>query len=233
MRYINLADNKGRFAEVLFAGFPKKANISIVDKQGNEVENLRVLKNTAHNSYESLLNSFKSPDKLFEALVNTDPEIDLLYTGRFIKNSSKIYIDNQLKPLTKVLKKERIFKPDGSLVEEREQKEISANINVENPIRPVKLLPKKEVFQKLILSKKYQIKHNNGLTFDFLFEIAKELHEKDSILWIGAGVKGTEPLVFQEDGKSYRAFLEGRIEGKSYILILHLSNLELKSIKID
>ena len=49
---------------------------------------------------------------------------------------------------------------------------------------------------------------------------------------IGAGVKGNEPLVFQDGGKSYRAFLEGRVKDKSYILLLHLSNLELKGISI-
>ena len=46
---------------------------------------------------------------------------------------------------------------------------------------------------------------------------------------IGAGEKGIEPLVFQNGGKAYRAFLEGRVNDKGYVLIMHLSNLELKS----
>jgi hypothetical protein len=68
------------------------------------------------------------------------------------------------------------------------------------------------------------------LTFDFLFEIAKELHEKDAIIMLAGGVKSNEPLVFQDGGKTYRAFLEGRIKDQSYILLVHLSNLELKGI---
>jgi hypothetical protein len=48
---------------------------------------------------------------------------------------------------------------------------------------------------------------------------------------LGGGVKGNEPLVFQDGGKSYRAFLEGRVKDNSYLLLLHLSNLELKGVK--
>ena len=70
----------------------------------------------------------------------------------------------------------------------------------------------------------------NGLTFDFLFELAKELHEKDSMMLVGTGEKGIGPLVFQDGGKTYRAFMEGRIKDNKYILLLHLSNLELKSV---
>lgn len=38
------------------------------------------------------------------------------------------------------------------------------------------------------------------------------LHDKDSIMMLGAGAKGNEPLVFQDGGKSYRAFF--RRKGK-------------------
>jgi len=80
------------------------------------------------------------------------------------------------------------------------------------------------------LQKKYQLHHINGLTYDFLFEIAKDLHETNSLVMLGGGAKGNEPLVFQDGGKSYRAFLEGRVKDNSYCLIVHLSNLELKGV---
>jgi len=35
----------------------------------------------------------------------------------------------------------------------------------------------------------------------------------------------------KDEGKTYRAFLEGRIKEKSYILLLHLTNLELKAVE--
>ena len=113
----------------------------------------------------------------------------------------------------------------------RTPKETIANILAEYPIKPAgKLLPKKEVYNRFVFSKKYQLTHVNGLTFDFLYEMAKDLQDKDAMMMLAGGVKGNEPLVFQDGGKTYRAFLEGRVKDKSYILLIHLSNLELKGI---
>ena len=49
-----------------------------------------------------------------------------------------------------------------------------------------------------------------------------------SMMLLGGGKKGNEPLMFRRGGLSYRGFLEGRVDGESYALILHLSNMELK-----
>ncbi len=46
---------------------------------------------------------------------------------------------------------------------------------------------------------------------------------------IGTGKKGVQPLIFQAGGLPYRVFLEGRINGETYTLIMHLTNLELKA----
>jgi len=73
-----------------------------------------------------------------------------------------------------------------------------------------------------------QVQHVDGLTFDFLFAMAKELDEADEMVLVGAGPAGKKPLVFQTNGSAYRGFLEGRIKGASYKLLLHLSNMELK-----
>ncbi len=81
-----------------------------------------------------------------------------------------------------------------------------------------------------VFSKKYQIKHINGLTYDFLFEMARQLDEKRSVMLIGGGPKGVAPLVLANGGTFYRAFLEGRVEGEKYCLIIHLTNLELKAL---
>jgi len=71
----------------------------------------------------------------------------------------------------------------------------------------------------------------NGLTYDFLFAMAKELHEANSLLLLGAGKDGKQPLIFRRGSIPYRAFLEGRVDGERYTLILHLSNMELKPRK--
>jgi hypothetical protein len=68
----------------------------------------------------------------------------------------------------------------------------------------------------------------DGLTFDYLFEMAKELEASQSVMLVGTGEKGTAPFVFQANGRSYRGFLEGKTKDRSYQLILHLSDMELK-----
>jgi hypothetical protein len=91
-----------------------------------------------------------------------------------------------------------------------------------------RLMPIDRVLKSFALGQKLQLRHINGLTFDFLFEIAKNLQEKQRMLFVGTGEKGASPLIFQRNGSPYRGFLEGRVDGDGFLLVLHLSNLELK-----
>ena len=77
----------------------------------------------------------------------------------------------------------------------------------------------------------YQVQHVNGLTYDFLFDMAKKLADADAMMLVGGGQKGIEPLVMANGGTPYRAILEGRVDGDKYALILRLTNMELKSIE--
>ncbi|MFN6039792.1 MAG: hypothetical protein ACK452_15075 [Bacteroidota bacterium] len=229
-RYIHIADSKSRDAEIIFTNKTKKSTVKLVTDKGKDVHTLRVLKGTSKNSFEGLMKQYSNPESIADAMLSGDPEIDLQMTGRFVKSTTRVYIDKNLKPVTRITKKEIVHAPDGSIKEERIPKELMANILGEFPLKPGKLFPKKDIYNKLVFAKKYQLHHINGLTFDFLFDIAKELHEKEAMVMIGGGAKGNEPLVFQDGGKSYRAFLEGRVKDQSYILLIHLSNLELKGL---
>lgn len=229
-RYINLADTKGRNAEIVFSSKSKKPLVKLITTTGGEVHTLRVLKGAAENAFEGLTKSFGDAEAVAQAIIKDDPDINLELIGRFIKGTTRVYVDANLKPATRVNKKEIVHAPDGSIKEERDVKETVANILAENPVKGGKLFPRKDFYNKLVFAKKYQLSHVNGLTFDFLYEIAKDLHEKDSLMMLGAGAKGNEPLVFQDGGKTYRAFLEGRVKDGKYLLLLHLSNLELKGI---
>ena len=92
-----------------------------------------------------------------------------------------------------------------------------------------KLMKKTEVYNKFVFASKRQIMHVNGLTYDFLYGMAKELEDSQSLMLLGAGPKGNQPLVLTRGGQQYRGFLEGRTDGDKYCLILHLSNMELKA----
>ena len=230
-RQINLADNKGRNAEVILKSFTKKPLVKTVTPKGEATQTVRVLKSVAQNSYENLLKANEGDEAVAQLLITADPEFDNVMTGLFVEQTSKVYVDSDLKPVFRIQKEEAVYLPDGTLKEERTPKESIANILAEHPIKPAgKLLPKKEVYNKFVFLKKYQLTHINGLTFDFLYEMAKDLQEKDSMIMLAGGAKGNEPLVFQDGGKTYRAFLEGRVKDKSYILLIHLSNLEFKGI---
>ena len=89
-------------------------------------------------------------------------------------------------------------------------------------------MPKSKVAVRFAFKRTIQLKHVDGLTYDYLFDMAKELEDEDVMVLVGAGPKGKEPLIFQANGMPYRGFLEGRIDGKKYKLLLHLSNMELK-----
>lgn len=230
-RRINLSDSKGRNAEVVFNSIQKQPLVKTVTAEGKPTQTVRVLKATVENSYESLLKQLGNDESIAQTLISADPELNINLAGMLINETSKVYINSDLKPVFKIHKTEAVYLPDGSLKEERTPKETIANILSDFPVKPVgKYLPKQEVYNKFVFSKKYQISHVNGLTFDFLYEMAKDLHDRQALLMLAGGEKSNEPLVFQDGGKTYRAFMEGRIKDKTYLLLMHLSNLELKGI---
>jgi hypothetical protein len=231
MRTIRIADSKSRDTYVSFGKAPARSTIKFVLADGTSTVNTKILKSPLHTHYESLLKHYGSDEELTEAMITGDPEIDVTTIGMPIENGQRILIDSAHNPLHLASARQIIYLPDGSVKEERELTEHAANIQGEFPVKWTgKFIPKSEAYNKFIFTRKYQLTHNDGLSYDFLFGMSKELHEKNALMLLGAGQKGNEPLIFQENGKPYRAFLEGRIDGDGYLLLMHLSNLELKPI---
>ena len=113
------------------------------------------------------------------------------------------------------------------------EKKLPQNLNAEFPIRwSGKYIKKEEAIKKFVFTNKKQLVHVNGLTYDFLYDMAKELDKKKSLLLIRGGEKGNEPLVMNRGGRPYNAFLEGCVKKDSYLLIMHMSNMELKKPKV-
>jgi len=59
--------------------------------------------------------------------------------------------------------------------------------------------------------------------------MAKELHDKNQMVLLGAGEKGTDPLILQNNGTPYRGFLDGYVKENQYKLYIRLSNQEIKT----
>jgi hypothetical protein len=169
-------------------------------------------------------------DKVAEKLIQSDADVDVENFGRFLKQSSRVFVDPDGKVVRKIKQFEILRNPDGTERERRPRKVAQPNTATELPLKwSGKLMAKSEVYNRFVFSAKQQIVHVNGLTYDFLFGIAKELEEKNSLMLIGGGPKGASPLVFTRNGQQYRGFLEGRTQGDKYLLVLHLSNMELKA----
>jgi len=231
MRSINIANEKKRDARVSFEGHRYQSDISYVLDDGTPRKTVKVLKTTLKESLSSLQNQFGDMTDIADAIIASDPEVDPEVTGMTLDNTKKLYVSQDNKIIYGVDLFEVNRTPDGTEKDRKFYESQLANVNTEIPIRCTgKRIPKDKAIKMFVFSRKYQMKHVNGLTYDFLFDIAKSLHDDNALMLIGGGPKGNEPLVLYRGGTPYRAFLEGRVKGDKYCLILHLTQLELKEV---
>ena len=229
---INISNPKGRDAVVALEGVIPKRSVRYVDEKGKPVTTRKLLKTDVTHDLPELLKKKKKIEKIADALIKDDPEIDLEQFGMYLADTSRVYV-TKAGIVHLVEEFEVIMNPDGTVRDRRPRKKLPQNLNSEYPIRWTgKYIKKEEAVKKFVFTNKKQLVHVNGLTYDFLYDMAKELDKKKSLLLIRGGEKGNEPLVMNRGGKPYNAFLEGRVKKDSYLLILHLSNMELKKPKV-
>jgi hypothetical protein len=230
MPEISISNSQGRDAQVVAQSVRIPVKVRWVDDSNRQVSSARLLKGTIDRDFEALLEQAGSPDKVADALIAGDPEIDLESAGSFLRETSRVYFNTDRKTVFSVAQMEIVRNPDGTEKTRRPKKMQTPNVGPGQPIQwSGKFLHKKDVFNKFVMAGKLQLQHINGLTYDFLFNIAKELEKKESLLLVGAGPKSNQPLVLRRGSVPYRGFLEGRTKGDEYALILHLSNMELKA----
>lgn len=230
MAGINISNSKGRDAAVAAQAVVRPIKVRLLDAQGRQAQSARVMKGDMAHDLAALEAKAGGRENVAKALVDGDPEIDLEKFGSFLKDTSRVYVDPDGKIVRRITQYEVVKNPDGTERERRPRKASKPNVADEVPIKWTgKLMKKSEVYNRFVLSNKRQIMHINGLTYDFLFGMANELQQADSLMLVGAGPKGNQPLVLTRGGQAYRGFLEGRTQGDKYCLILHLSNMELKA----
>jgi hypothetical protein len=230
MGTINLSNSKGRDAMVNTESVATPLYFRWIDDQGREVKPVRILRGTVEHDLDALLAAAGDLAHVADLLVAGDPEVDVESYGTFLDATQRVWVGPDKKVVHTVQQFEVIRNPDGTVKDRRPRQVTLANTNTEVPLRwSGKLYKKAEVYNKFVFAAKQQIAHVNGLTYDFLYAIAKELEDKQALLLLGGGPKASQPLVFQRGGTQYRGFLEGRTQGDKYCLILHLANLELKA----
>jgi hypothetical protein len=165
-----------------------------------------------------------------QALIDGDPEIDFEHVGRTIGDTNVVYLTRSgefLHAPPRIV--EVLTAADGSEKERRDPVDVEANIDAEHPVRWTgRKIPIAEAVRRFVFRRTVQVSHIDGVTYDFLFAMASELAKEQAVMLVGAGPKGAEPLVFQANGRPCRGFLEGRIDGDNYQLLMHLSDMELK-----
>lgn len=169
-------------------------------------------------------------DDYAQVLIDADPEIDFDTVGRSIEATQVILLTEEGTPLfTAPQLVEITYGPDGSEIERKEPSDTPATVNDSIPLRWTgRKMPTKDVVRKFAFRRSLQLHHVDGVTFDFLYAMAQDLADDQVMVLLGAGESGRDPLILQMNGSAYRGFLEGRIDGDSFLLLLHLSNMELK-----
>ena len=224
---IHISNASARNATVVAVGVKSKLE-SIPAKDGSPVSFRRYIAAGEKTLHLDLVEKYG--ENYSKQLIESDPEIDLETVGRTIEGTTSVLMDKSGNPLYCAPEiYEIIYGVDGSEVERRTPVDIAPNVNEEVPIKWTgRLIPRAELVRKFAIKRSMQIKHADGVTFDFLHAIAKELEEKDSVMLLASGADGKSPLILQTNGTPYRGFLEGRTKGDGFILLLHLSNMELK-----
>jgi hypothetical protein len=229
-RLLSVTDAKKRDAQVS-AEYPRRPpKLRMTAPTGANVRVERWIRATDQTGLEALEARFGSPEAVSTALIEGDPEIPMALVGRELGEVARVYVrpDGTLLSTARVL--EVVRGSDGAEKSRGEMIDVEANVDEDAAALPWtgKLVPVGEAVRKYAFTRALQLRHVSGLTFDFLFDMAKTLHEHDKLLMVGAGPKGSQPLIFSTNGVPFRGFLEGRVSGESYWLVLHLTNLELK-----
>lgn len=234
MGTINLANSKGRDAVVGAQTVASVMKVRWLDEQGRQVSSARLMKSDLAHDLAALESKAGGRDRIAQMLVEGDPEIDAENFGAMLRETSRVFVDPDGKIVHRVRQFEVIRNPDGSERERRPRQIMHPNAAAEIPLKWTgKLFRKKDVYNKFVFAGKRQIVHVNGLTYDFLYGMARELETAESMMLLGAGPKGNQPLVLTRGGQQFRAFLEGRTQGDKYCLIMHLSNMELKPAPVS
>jgi hypothetical protein len=233
-RLISIADARKRDAQIELVSPERPERVRWMRKgNGAPLKLERLIKTTEKTSYEALLARFQGESEaLGKALIEGDPEIDLEQVGRRLGNATRVWVG----PEGNVLYAARVLSVvtgiDGTEKGRADFVDVEATVGEDQPplLWSGRLMPIDQVVRRFALVRKVQLRHVNGLTFDFLLDMARELDREGKMLRIGAGPKAQLPLIFQTNGTPFHGFLEGRVEGETYRLVLHLSNLELKRV---
>jgi hypothetical protein len=173
-----------------------------------------------------------------ETIKAGDPELDLNNAGMIVApgSFSNAYFDPAeqtegapLKAVGDFSDVDIVFDAEGKEKSRRPHLRRMPNLNEAMPLKLGKRLPAAEVFGQFVIKTSLQLAHQDSLSFEFLRDLAADLHKAGEVVMVGGGARGQLPLVIREGGSPFRAFLYGEVDSEQrYKLLLLLSDQELK-----
>ena len=229
MPEINISNSSQRDAIVSMESVTIPLRVRWIDSQSRQAASVRIVKSTIDHDTAALVKQFDDLDSVSQAIIEGDPEVDFEMTGMKMQGTSRVFLDQDQQLVHRVQQFEIVRDPEGNEKERRPKQITPQNVSSELPLKWTgKFLKRADVIRKFVFASKMQLTHVNGLTYDFLYGMAKDLEEQDSMMLLGAGPNSNQPLILRRGSVPYRGFLEGRTDGDRYVLLLHLSNMELK-----
>ena len=189
MPEINISNSSGRDAVIATSSVASRKQIRWVDSQSRQATGVRFIKSTMNHELDSLLAANGSELALLgDALINGDPEIDFDNAGRLLRETARVYVGEDHEIVHNVRFWEVVRNADGSVRERRPRKLADTNLAGELPLRwSGVFIPREQAIRKFVFSGKLQLLHINGLTYDFLYAMAKELQQRNALMLLGAG----------------------------------------------
>ena len=227
-RWIRICDGRGRDARIRMAPAQRSARSRVQMTDGRHVEAARFIKTPLPRTYDALRARCGDDVELAELLLEEDPEIDLEAAGRRSGPTDRVLLDPDGQVLYATSEIEVVRDRHGVEMERRLPADTPANVDGDLPlVWTGRMLARAEAARRFAFSRNYQLRHADGLTYDFLFALAAELDQAGAVVLVGAGPQGRDPIILERNGLPYRGFVEGRVQGDRYLLVLHLSHLEL------
>jgi hypothetical protein len=227
-RWIRLRDGRGRDARIRMAPAQRDARPRVETTDGRHVEAERFIKTPLPRTYDALRARCADDAELAGLLLEEDPEIDLEAAGRRTGPTDRVLLDPDGQVLYATGEIEVVCDRHGVEVERRLPSDTPANVDGDLPlVWTGRTVLRAQAARRFAFARKYQLRHVDGLTYDFLFAMAAHLDQADALMLVGAGPQGRDPIVLERNGLPYRGFLEGRVDRERYLLVLHLTHLEL------
>ncbi len=134
MPEISLSNSKGRDAQVMAESVRVPLRVRWLDEEDRQAVSVRLMKGTIDRDYNSMLSKFGGAEKIAEALIAGDPEIDPESVGSFMRDTSRVYVNSDRQIVYGVNQIEIVRNPDGTEKTRRPKKMSTTNVTPEQPL---------------------------------------------------------------------------------------------------